>query len=159
MHLPIPKGEQVDQQESREIPWTNFHRPLLENWCTDCPMWSNSVISRQEEKLRAETCHRDDSTLKKDKMVGDGGICSRWWELGGRRSKRLKLIYPMLGLKCLWEALNSPSKSNSSHLYIQPVPVIRPACEAKSICFISEIPGERERVCVCECTICPQSSF
>lgn len=46
-------------------------------------MWSNSVISRLEEKLRDETFHWDDSTLKKEKMVGDGGICSKGWEFGG----------------------------------------------------------------------------
>lgn len=82
-----------------------------------------------------------------------GVSAQRWGGVGGRRSKRLKLIYPVLGLECLREALNSPSKSNSSHLHIQPVPVIRPAREAKSICFISEIPGEK--VCVCERALRP----
>lgn len=85
MCFSTPKGEQEDHQEIRQIPWTNFHGLTFGKfiYTTDWPMWSNSVISRLGGKLRDETFHLDYSTLKKEKMVGDGGICSKGWEFGG----------------------------------------------------------------------------
>jgi len=57
---------------------------LLENSYTILTGLCGAIlISKLEGKLRDETCHRDDSTLKKDKTVGVGGFCSRGWDFGG----------------------------------------------------------------------------